>query len=145
MYTIGEISKMFNLPISTIRYYDNQGLFPKLKRSSGIRQFSENEVNSLKIIECLKKSGLEIKDIKLFMSWCLEGASSYKKRKELFLKQKQIVENEISQLNKTLDMLKFKCWYYEKAINDGSEANLLDIENVDMPDEIRKAYENSHK
>lgn len=145
MYTIGEISKMFNLPISTIRYYDNQGLFPNLKRSSGIRQFGENEITALRIIECLKKSGLEIKDIKLFMNWCLEGPSSYNKRKELFFKQKQIVENEIYQLNKTLDMLKFKCWYYEKAISDGTEDNLLDIEHLDMPEEIRKAYENSHK
>lgn len=30
MYTIGQVSKMFNLPISTLRYYDNEGLFPKL-------------------------------------------------------------------------------------------------------------------
>lgn len=30
MYSIGQVSEMFNLPISTIRYYDKEGLFPAL-------------------------------------------------------------------------------------------------------------------
>ena len=58
MYTIGQISDMFQIPISTLRYYDKEGLFPGIGRSSGIRQFSENEVETLRIIECLKRSGM---------------------------------------------------------------------------------------
>ena len=41
MYTIGQISEMFQLPISTLRYYDKEGLFPDLERSSGIRKKSK--------------------------------------------------------------------------------------------------------
>lgn len=41
MYTIGQVSKMFNLPISTLLYYDKEGLFPDIQRSSGIRKFTE--------------------------------------------------------------------------------------------------------
>ena len=67
MYTIGQVAEMFDLPISTLRYYDKQGLFPKLARESGIRKFSDNEIEALRVIECLKKSSLEIKDIKIFM------------------------------------------------------------------------------
>lgn len=55
MYTIGQVSEMFDLPVSTLRYYDKEGLFPKLNRTSGIRQFSENEIEALRVIECLKK------------------------------------------------------------------------------------------
>ena len=40
MYTIGQISKMFDLPVSTLRYYDKEGLFPNMARTSGIRKFS---------------------------------------------------------------------------------------------------------
>ena len=58
MYSIGQVSEMFGLPISTLRYYDKQGLFPQLIRESGIRKFSENEIEALRIIECLKKSCL---------------------------------------------------------------------------------------
>ena len=121
MYTIGEVSEMFGLPISTLRYYDKQGLFPGMVRQSGIRKFSDTEIEALRVIECLKKSGLEIKDIKKFMDWCVEGASTYPQRKELFEKQKESLEAEIAHMNQVLDMLKFKCWYYEQAIQDGSE------------------------
>ena len=58
MYTIGQVSEMFDLPISTLRYYDKEGLFPNLQRESGIRKFGEKEIEALRIIECLKKSGL---------------------------------------------------------------------------------------
>ena len=46
MYTIGQISELFHLPISTLRYYDKEGLFPDLKRSSGIRQFGDKEIEN---------------------------------------------------------------------------------------------------
>ena len=103
MYTIGQISEMFQLPISTLRYYDKEGLFPDLERSSGIRRFSEKEIEALRVIECLKKSGLEIKDIKLFMEWCSEGSATYQRRKELFERQKEIEQKEIAKLEKVLD------------------------------------------
>lgn len=144
MYTIGQVSEMFVLPISTLRYYDKEGLFPNIKRISGIRQFSDKEIETLRVIECLKKSGLEIKQIKQFMNWCVEGSSTYVKRKELFEEQKRTVEQEIIQMQKTLDMLKFKCWYYETAINDGNEDRLSELHLDEMPDEIKKAYINSH-
>jgi len=54
MYTIGQVSEMFNLPISTLRYYDKQGLFPEMVRESGIRKFSDTEIEALRVIECLK-------------------------------------------------------------------------------------------
>ena len=64
-YNIGEVSKMFDLPISTLHYYDREGLFPNLNRSkSGVRKFDDSAVESLRLIECLKKTGMEIKDIK---------------------------------------------------------------------------------
>ncbi len=145
MYTIGQVSEMFGLPISTLRYYDKQGLFPEIERVSGIRKFSETEIEALRVIECLKKSGLEIKDIKQFMDWCVEGASTYPQRKELFVKQRETLEAEIAHMNKVLDMLKFKCWYYEQAMQDGSEDRVQGLIPNHLPEDIRQAYENAHK
>ena len=85
MYSIGEISKMFDLPISTLRYYDKEGLFPHLKRVNGVRKFSENEIETLRVIDCLKRSGLEIKDIKEYMNLCYLVYSTLKQRKEIFV------------------------------------------------------------
>lgn len=45
MYSIGQVSKMFDLPIPTLRYYDKEGLFQDLEREpSGIRKFNENRL-----------------------------------------------------------------------------------------------------
>lgn len=88
MYTIGQVSEMTGLPISTLRYYDKEGLFPHMERVSGMRRFGEQELEALHVIECLKASGLEIRDIRQFMQWCTEGASSYPKRRQLLERQK---------------------------------------------------------
>lgn len=110
MYTIGQVSEQFDLPVSTLRYYDKEGLFPALTRTSGIRRFGEQELEALRVIECLKRSGLEIKEIKQFMEWCAQGSETYPQRHALFVQQAERVEAEIARLQKSLDMIRFKCW-----------------------------------
>lgn len=145
MYSIGQVSKMFGIPISTLRYYDKEGLFPNILRVSGIRKFSEKEIDTIRVIECLKKSGMEIKNIKQFMEWCEQGSKTYPQRRELFLQRKQHMEAEIERMSRVLDMIIYKCWYYEQAIKDGDENNLICMNPQDMPTEIRLAYEHAHK
>lgn len=144
MYTIGQVAEMFDLPISTLRYYDKQGLFPQLTRESGIRKFSENEVEALRVIECLKKSGLEIKDIKTFMEWCAEGPSTYADRLALIQEQQTRLEAEILHLHQALDMLRYKSWYYIQAMKDGGEENAKALTPDGLPADIRVAYDNAH-
>ena len=144
MYTIGQVAEMFPLPISTLRYYDKEGLFPNLERKGNIRQFSDAELEAIRVIECLKKSGLEIKDIKQFFKWVSEGSSTYANRKELFEIRKTAVEEEIKALEKTLAMLKFKCWYYEKALADGNEDKLNEMIPNRLPAGIQQLYDKAH-
>ena len=143
MYTIGQISEMFNLPISTLRYYDNEGLFPGLERQSGIRRFGEREVEALRVIECLKISGLGIREIKQFMAWCVEGPSTYDRRKALFEARRTAVLGEMKLLQKTLDMIQFKCWYYEQALADGSEERIRAMMPDQLPPDIQALYDNA--
>ena len=145
MYTIGQVSEMYNLPISTLRYYDKEGFFPNLMRKGNIRYFSDVELEAIRIIECLKQSGLEIKEIKQFFQWVVEGPSSYEKRKELFETRKATVEDEIKAMQKTLALLKFKCWYYETAIKDGNEDGINAMLPDKLPEEIQKLYDISHE
>ena len=145
MYTIGQVSEMFNIHVSTLRYYDKQGLFPGLERCSGIRRLSEKEIEALRIIECLKKTGMEIKDIKQFMKWCAEGSSTYSVRKDFFLRRKEIVEGEIRKMSRVLDMIDFKCWYSEQAIKDGNEDRLNQMIPDNLPEEIKDVYDRAHE
>ena len=98
MYTIGQVSERFDLPVSTLRYYDKEGLFPNLTRTSGARRFGEQELETLRVIECLKRSGLEIREIRQFMEWCAQGSDTYPQRHALFVRQAERVEAEIERL-----------------------------------------------
>lgn len=144
MYTIGQVSEMFNIPVSTLRYYDKEGFFPNITRSSGIRKFSDIEIETLHVIMCLKKSNVEIKDIKQFISWCEEGKSTFSNRLELFKKQKIVVENEIAELEIVLNMLKYKCWYYEQAEKYGSEEKIHSMLPDKLPADIQNIFDRAH-
>lgn len=143
-YSIGQVSRMTGLPVSTLRYYDKEGLFPGMERTSGIRRFTEGELERLHVIECLKRSGLEIRDIRQFMQWCTQGSATYPQRQELFLQQLATAEAQMRRMEKTLAMLRFKCWYYEQAMQDGNEERIKAMLPDRLPAEIQKLYDQAH-
>jgi len=123
MYTIKEAAIKMNLPVSTIRYYDKQGLLPFVQRSeSGYRMFSEKDIGLLNMIECLKLTGMPIKEMKQFTLWLQQGDDSLQERYQMFLERRKAVVQQIAQLQQTLKVIDYKCWYYETAIQAGTEA-----------------------
>ena len=79
------------------------------------------------------------------MDWCVEGAATYPQRKELFEKQKKLVEAEIEHISRVLDMIKFKCLYYEQALQDGNEDRVHSMIPDKLPEDIQKMYDHAHK
>lgn len=137
LYTVGEIAKKLNIPPSTLRYYDKEGLLPFIERSdSGIRMFKDSDLDGLYMIECLKKTGMSIKDIKTFMAWCAEGDTTIPQRLELIDKQHQAVQEQIEQLQETLQMLHYKHWYYTTAKAAGTCAIHEKYTKEDIPEEF---------
>ena len=121
-YTIKQAAALTNLTPVTLRYYDKQGLLPLMeRREPGYRMFSDGDIAMLRVIECLKKSGMSIKDIRQFSQWVLMGDDSLQERYEMFLERKKAVEAQMADLQKTLDFINHKCWYYETAIEAGTE------------------------
>ncbi|MDO4837657.1 MAG: MerR family transcriptional regulator [Clostridia bacterium] len=121
-YTIKQAAELMNLTPVTLRYYDKQGLLPYMERKeSGYRMFSDGDIAMLRVIECLKKSGMSIKDIRQFSEWVLMGDDSLQERYKMFLERKKAVEAQMADLQKTLDFINHKCWYYETAIEAGTE------------------------
>ena len=121
-YSIGGASQKAGISASTIRYYEKEGLLPSIKRDkNGIRSFTDEDLQSLKIIECLKATGMPIKDIQKFINLCADGDNSLQERYELFLDRKAVVQKQISELKEVEKMIDFKCWYYKTAIEAGTE------------------------
>ncbi len=87
----------------------------------------------LRVIECLKKSGMSIKDIRQFSEWVLMGDDSLQERYEMFLERKKAVEAQMAELKKTLDFINHKCWYYETAIEAGTEKIHFKEQSDELP------------
>jgi len=121
-YSISEVATELNLTVYTLRYYDKEGLTPFVERTpSGIRVFKETDIDALKIIECLKATGMPIKEIKQFIDWCSDGDSTLQQRSNMFLERKAIVEAQMEELKKTMEVIEHKCLYYRTALDAGTE------------------------
>jgi len=120
-YSIGEVAEKMHLSIYTLRYYDQEGLLPFIERSlNGRRVFHERDIILLNTIECLKGTGMSLKEIKQYVLWCVDGFSSVPNRYEMMQHRKQDVVTQIKALNKMLETIENKCEFYQKAMETGN-------------------------
>lgn len=121
-FTIKEAAERLNVPASTLRYYDKEGLLPFVERSkTGYRLFTEGDLRLLRLIECLKKTGMQLRDIRRFVEWMSMGDESLNERYELFFERRSAVEAQIAELQEMLALIEYKCAYYERAVAAGTE------------------------
>lgn len=139
LYTIGEMAKKLGVAPSTLRYYDQEGLLPFVERSeSGIRVFKEEDHEWLAVIGCLKKTGMKLCDIKIFIEMAMRGDETIGPRLELIVKQKQAVKAQIAELEETLRTLEFKEWYYETARASGTTDVPRNMTSDELPEQFRE-------
>lgn len=90
--TIKEVAARFNLPISTIRYYDKQGLMPFVARdAAGNRVFTPSDLNFIKTICCLKNTDMPLTEIRQYINLCMAGTKTIPTRRKLLRAHKQRV------------------------------------------------------
>lgn len=112
---------MLGIPTSTLRYYEKEGLLPFVERDdSGYRIFSKENLRTLRLIECLKSTGMSLKDIHTFFEWVSQGESTMQQRYEMFLAQRLAVEKQIEHLQQSLEIIDYKCELYKIAIKTGT-------------------------
>lgn len=123
-YTIREISEMFELPSSTLRYYESEGLLPEVpKSSSGQRIYSDEHVERLKCINCFKRTGMTIPQLRKFFIYEADEAAHIDKIISLLKDQEQIVNEKLLQLQKDSAHVHHKVEYYSE-IKHALENNL---------------------
>ncbi|MGI5885366.1 MAG: MerR family transcriptional regulator [Candidatus Spyradocola sp.] len=117
-YTIGQIAERAGLSTDTLRYYDKQGLLPFVARAeNGYRIFTEEDFAWLDTIACLKGTGMELKDIRTFIRWCMQGESTMQNRLDLILARKREVESQIEELRGYLTKLEEKIAHYREVLD----------------------------
>lgn len=120
-YTISQVAQMMGVTPSTLRYYDKEGLLPNVKRVNGIRVFEDADFPWLRILNCLKGTGMPIRQIKKYVDLCAAGDATLEQRYAIIKEQRQHVLDQIEQLNFYLKELDYKDWYYQEAIRAGTE------------------------
>lgn len=121
-FLIGDITKMYGISQDTLRYYDKAGLLPFVKKNkAGRREFTEDDLGYIEVIDCLKRSGIPVKEIAKFMDWCVEGDKTLPQRYTFMIEQEAALEKKIYDLQTQLDFLRWKKWYYQTANEAGTE------------------------
>ncbi len=138
IYTVGEMAQKLGVPASTLRYYDKEGLLPFVERSSGgIRMFRENDFEWLQVIRCMKKAGMSIKDIRQYIELSMQGDDTIDTRLEMFRHQREVLTQQIQQLQHTLETVEYKCWFYEAAKAAGTVDVPGAMTDADVPEQFR--------
>lgn len=126
MYTIKEVAEKMDISEHTLRFWAKSGFFPFVKRDqNNIRQFSDNDLEWVKIVKCLRSVGTENKAIKRYIDLCIVGDSTIEERYKIILDTKEKALVQMDELKKQLAILEYKENFYKNLIKN----NLKDIWN----------------
>lgn len=139
MYTVAEAAKIVNTSPHTLRYYSKAGLLPFVERSErGIRLFKEEDFSWLFLIDCLKNTGMPIREIKKFVDWAMEGDCTIENRLQLFEEREVAVKEQIKQMEEYLEFIQYKKWRYKVSKEAGTTSIHKQMKESDIPAEILK-------
>lgn len=121
MYSINQVAKICDLSPYTIRFYDKEGLLPFISRGkNGRREFSETDLDLVKLICCLKNTGMSIKEIRRYINLCMQGPETVEMRKKIMKAHRENILRQISDLKKNLNIVDLKIAFYNTK--EGSHA-----------------------
>ena len=127
-----------DVPASTLRFYDKEGLLPFVERlPGGIRMFQDTDLEWLQIIGCMKKAGMSIRDIRQYIELAMQGDDTIDIRLEMFQHQREVLTQQIQQLQHTLETVEYKCWFYETAKAAGTIDAPGAMTDADVPERFR--------
>lgn len=132
MFTTKEVCKEVGISYETLKFYCKEGLVPNVKRDkNNYRIFDEKNIAWLKGLQCLKKCGMSIKDMKLYMNYCMEGPSTIPERKEMLNKLNESLVKKINDLNECINFIENKQAFYDDVLDGKIRyiSNLIDIED----------------
>ena len=118
--TINEVSKKYNVSPDTLRYYERIGVIPEVHRnSSGIRDYTDNDLRWVELALCMRSAGLSIETLVEYQRLFKQGDDTIKARLDLLNEQMEILENQKKQIEETMDRLSYKISRYQNALKTG--------------------------
>lgn len=109
MYTMKEVCQIVGWSYETLKYYCKEGLIPNVKRDkNNYRVFDENNIEWIKGLQCLKKCGMRLKDMRMYLDYCMQGPVSIPERVDMLNVTKEDLERRLSEIQESLDYIEQK-------------------------------------
>ena len=117
MYSIQDVSKKTGLTAHTLRYYEKEGLISGVGRSQGgFRQYTDEDLERLGLICCLKNTGMSIQEIARFVQLTHEGEHTLEERVELLRAHREQVLERIAEMQKHLEKVTWKLNFFTEKL-----------------------------
>ena len=132
MYTMKQACQKVGMTYETLKYYCNEGLVPNVKRDkNNYRVFNEDDIEWIKNLTCLKKCGMTIQDMKIYIGLCLQGESSIPERKIILDKQKEELIDKMNELQECIEYINWKQQFYDDVLSGKIKyySNLIKVED----------------
>ena len=117
MYSIQDVSNKTGLSTHTLRYYEKEGLISGVERSQGgFRQYTDEDLERLGLIRCLKNTGMSIQEIARFVQLTHEGDHTLEERVELLREHRERVLERMAEMQKHLDKVTWKLNFFTEKL-----------------------------
>ena len=131
MYTMMQVCRETSMSYQALKFYCNEGLVPNVKRDKNNRRiFDERDVKWIKDLVCLKKCGMSIQEMKVYLDLCLEGESTIPQRKEMLDQKQKELNQQIAELKDCVAYIDWKQGFYDEVLSGKRPyvSNLIRVE-----------------
>ena len=133
MYSAKETAQMTGLSTATLRYYEKEKLLPQIARNSQkYRQYTDEDIEWIKMIQCMRMANIPIRSIKQYVELLIQGGKTLKQRYDMVQGHIKDIENQITNLQNALILTQKKLIFYGELIQEPSYKEITYMEEWKM-------------
>ena len=118
MYSMKKACTLTNMTYENLKFYCNEGLVPNVKRDSrNYRVFDEHDIKWIQSLNCLKRCGMSIAEMKEYLALCMDGEGTIPERKMILAEKKETLLQSIAELQKSVAYIDWKQGFYDDVLS----------------------------
>ena len=119
MYSAKEVAKITGLSTAALRYYEKEKLLPQIARNSQkYRQYTDEDIEWIKMIQCMRMANIPIQSIKEYVSLLIKGGETLEQRYVMVENHMKDIKNQMNSLQNAFILTQKKLSFYEKLLED---------------------------
>lgn len=133
MYSAKEAAEMTGLSTSALRYYEKEQLLPQISRTEQkYRQYSEADIEWIKIIQCLRMANVPVRSIRGYVRLLTQGSKTIAQRYAMIQEYISDLHRQMADLQNALTLTKKKLAFYKNLLQNPLAYNLTYLEEWDL-------------